>query len=364
MSTDPLACQNTSYYPQQQIDHTAYLVDDYWPEFDRYVQATRTDRDYLFLPVIDKCSWNINGFVGVASALRNRISQHRSILMLRAAQSLLLRILRQASKYQQFRLSQAQYLAQAYGRSLTLDLTHLVVTQSLLPHLWQAGHLCGRSFDVLMTALPIDRLQQRLDLAAKLHPQSQTLNNFRVLPELAAAEMTALEQARQIITPHADLAMLWREKTKLLDWVIPIVKLPEKPASLKPIVVLPSASLGRKGIYELKAALNGLDMQLIICGSELEEPGFWQGCDVQYLANYAQALSQATVVVSPAWVEHQPRRILQSIACGVPTIVSSACGLHDLPDVVEIPLGDVAALRAAIEPIVNPQAIRSAQEVG
>lgn len=345
-----LACENPSCDDPPLENRTAYLVDDYWPEFDRYIQATRTDRDYLFLPVVErsdkaKYSWNTSGFVGV--------SQHRSILMLRAVQSILLRILRQASKYQQFRLSQAQYLAQVYSRSLTPDLTHLVVTQSLLPYLWQAGHLRGRSFDVLMTALPIDRLQQRLDLAARLHPQSQTLNNFRVPPDLAA-EMAALAQARQIITPHADLATLWREKTILLDWSVPIVQLPEKPASLKPIVVLPSASLGRKGIYELKAALMGLDFQLIICGSELEEPGFWRGCDVRYLTNYAQALTQATVVVSPAWVEHQPRRILQSIACGVPTIVSSACGLHDLPDAIEIPCGDVAALRAAIESILVP----------
>ncbi|WP_310426673.1 hypothetical protein [Chamaesiphon sp. VAR_48_metabat_135_sub] len=27
-----------------------YLVGDYWPEFDRYLQAIRTERDYLLLP--------------------------------------------------------------------------------------------------------------------------------------------------------------------------------------------------------------------------------------------------------------------------------------------------------------------------
>jgi glycosyltransferase involved in cell wall biosynthesis len=191
-------------------------------------------------------------------------------------------------------------------------------------------------------------LQERLDLAAGLHPQSPTFNNFRVLPEVAGGEMAGLEQARQLITPHAELARLWLEKTTLLDWVMPVVNLCQSTAR-KPTVVLPSASLGRKGIYELKAALMGLDVTLIIAGIELEEPDFWQGYDVRYLANYAQALSQATVVVSPAWIEHQPRRILQAIAAGVPTIVSTACGLHDLSPHVEISLGDVAALRAAIE---------------
>jgi hypothetical protein len=343
----------TTYLPGKgksvPIDRTAFLVDDYWPEFDRYIQATRKDRDYLLLPVAgrqwekSKYAWNTSGF--------DRVSQHRSILGLRTLQSAWLRIARQGAKYQQLRLSQSHYLAQIYGRSLTANITHIVVTQSLLPHLWQAGYLRGRSFDVLMTALPIDRLQRQLDLAARIHSQSPTLNNFRVLPVLAAGEMEALAQARLLITPHADLAKLWAEKTELLDWVMPEVSLPQSTptrSARKPTVVLPSASLGRKGIYELRAALNDLDIDLIIAGSELEEPGFWQGYAVWYQPNYLQALAKATVVVSPAWVEHQPRRILQSIACGVPTIVSTACGLHDLPNAIEIPVGDVAALRAAI----------------
>jgi glycosyltransferase involved in cell wall biosynthesis len=228
---------------------------------------------------------------------------------------------------------------------------HLVVAQNLVPYLWQAGHLHGRSFDVLMTALPIDYLQERLDLAAKLHPQSGTLNNFRVLPAVADWERAALAQARRLVTPHAELAQLWAEKTELLDWVVPVDRSCGASAvqtARKPTVVLPTASLGRKGIYELRAALAGLDVATICVGSELERSDFWQGYDVRYLPNFRQALAQATVVVSPAWVEHQPRRILESIGCGVPTIVSTACGLHGLPAAIEIPLGDVAALRAAI----------------
>jgi hypothetical protein len=148
-SADRLACQTPNCNAR-----TAYLVDDCWPEFERYIQSTRTERDYLFLPALTaEYNWNTQGF--------DRVFQHRSILALRATHSLLLRLLRQPSKYQEFRLSQARYLAQAYSRRLSDDLTHLVVTQSLLPYLWQAGHLQERSFDVLMTALPIDRLQQR-----------------------------------------------------------------------------------------------------------------------------------------------------------------------------------------------------------
>jgi hypothetical protein len=77
----------------QSLSRTAYLVDDYWPEFDRYLQATRTDRDYLMLPVDGrrrrkaKYAWNTSGF--------DRVSEYRSILALRTIQSIWLRIVRQ-----------------------------------------------------------------------------------------------------------------------------------------------------------------------------------------------------------------------------------------------------------------------------
>jgi VanW like protein len=350
-----LSCGVTSCFRQQQpqllTGRTAYLVDDYWPEFDRYLQTNQTSQDYLLLPVngqqIKKANyaWNIHGF--------SKIFQHRSILAIRAAQSIMLRLAGQGAKYQQLLMSQSRYLAKIYGRSLTPDTTHLVVMQSLLPHLWRAGHLRGRSFDVLMTALPMQKLQSQLDIAAAQHPQSATLKNFRVSPALAADEIAALQQARQLITPHAALAQLWPSKTRLLDWILPTTNLIApaivKPLISKPVVVLPASSLGRKGIYELRAALTGLDIYLIVVGGELEEPAFWQGYEMEYLSNYTQALARATVVVLPAWVEHQPRRILQSIAQGVPTIISTSCGLSHLPGIVEILPGDDIALRSAIE---------------
>jgi VanW like protein len=357
-----LSCGVTSCFRQQHprvlAGRTAYLVDDYWPEFDRYLQSQHTDQDYLLLPVDGKqikkanYAWNTAGF--------SQVSQHRSILALRSAQSILLRIARQGAKYQQLLMSQSRYLAQVYGRNLAVDTTHVVVAQSLLPHLWRGGYLRGRSFEVLMTALPMQKLQARLDLAAVTHPQSPTLNNFRVSPAIATDEMAALQQATKIVTAHAELATLWPEKTELLDWVMPIAGLknlssttqPTTQSTGQPTVVLPSASLGRKGIYELKAALTGLNLHLIIAGGELEAEGFWQDYEMEYLPNYAQALQRATVVVSPAWVEHQPRRVLQSIAQGIPTIVSTACGLQNIPGVIQVPIGDVTALRKAIESVV------------
>jgi hypothetical protein len=361
-----LSCGVMSCFRQQLPNvwsgRTAYLVDDYWPEFDKYLQAQRTERDLLLLPVdgqqIKKANyaWNTTGFSGVL--------QHRSILLLRSAQSILLRIARQGAKYQQLLMSQSRYLAKIYGQSLTPDTTHLVVTQSLLPYLWQAGYLQGRSFDVLMTALPMQKLQERLDEAAVRHPQSPTLHNFRVSPAVASWEMAALRQARQIVTVHAELALLWPVKTQVLDWSLPVGSPVDKvPNSDKPVVVLPSSSLGRKGIYELQAAVAGLDVHVIVAGGELEESGFWQGGDMEYLPNYGEALQRATVVVSPAWVEHQPRRVLLAIAKGIPTIVSTACGLPEMSGVTQVPVGDVGALRSAIKLVINAAVVSRTLEV-
>ncbi|NJK30353.1 MAG: VanW family protein [Acaryochloris sp. SU_5_25] len=53
---------------------TAYLVDEYWPEFDHYIQAHRRDQDWLMLPLPGKnwkkanYAWNTQGFATVKSA--------------------------------------------------------------------------------------------------------------------------------------------------------------------------------------------------------------------------------------------------------------------------------------------------------
>jgi glycosyltransferase involved in cell wall biosynthesis len=246
-------------------------------------------------------------------------------------------------------MAQSRTLALNYGKKLTPDTTHLVIAQSLLPWLWQAGYLGGRTFDVLMTGLPIIHLQQRLNIAHQLHPESSTLGDFRASTDLAEWELGALNQASKIITPHADLAKLWADKTELLDWVIPskFQLAAGNQTRTKPTIVLPGSSLGRKGIYELRSAIIDLDLAVIIAGNNLEQREFWQGYQVSFEPDYRLALQQADLVVLPAWVEHQPRRMLQAIAAGIPTIATAACGLHHLPT-VGVKMGDVDSLRQAI----------------
>ena len=68
------------------------------------------------------------------------------------------------------------------------------------------------------------------------------------------------------------------------------------------------------------------------------------------LASLAVAVS---VVVLPAYIEHQPRRLLECIARGVPVIATTACGLEMTKGVINIPPGDVQALRHEIEKLVS-----------
>jgi glycosyltransferase involved in cell wall biosynthesis len=349
------SCNVTSCFRHQTSDlqpgaRTAYLVDDYWVEFDRYIQTRRTDRDRLYLPLDGRkfrksnYAWNPAGFQAV--------NQYWWFAAHRARQSR--KLARQGAARQQMLMAQSRSLALNYGKNLTPDTTHLVITQNLLPWLWAAGYLGGRTFDVLMTGLPIEYLQHRLDRAAQLYPQSPTLGDFRACSEIGKWELAALNRAHKIITPHTDLARLWPDQTELLDWVIPVGDINARDRNYtRPTLVLPAASLGRKGIYELREAITGLDVELIIAGSNLEDREFWQGYCVSFEPDYLLALARADVVVLPAWIEHQPRRILQAIAAGIPTIGSAACGVDRLRGVTSVAVGDAHSLRQAIVANLN-----------
>ena len=68
-----------------------------------------------------------------------------------------------------------------------------------------------------MTALPMKKLQERLDFAHSLHPESKTLGDFRAESWLIEAETEALKNARKIITPHTEIASIFPEQSELLN---------------------------------------------------------------------------------------------------------------------------------------------------
>ena len=175
---------------------TAWLVDECWPEFDKYIQSHRTAKDILCAPLDGhrhnrpSYAWNTRGFGCVRHA---RVATLRRAVASR-------RLASQGAARQHALLKHDEPMARSFASTLSYDVTHVVVMQNLLPFLWRDGHLGGRTFDVLMTRLPIDTLQARLDHAAELHPERNTLSDFRADDSLATAEREALRRARTLIT--------------------------------------------------------------------------------------------------------------------------------------------------------------------
>ena len=76
-------------------------------------------------------------------------------------------------------------------------------------------------------------------------------------------------------------------------------------------IVFPASTVGRKGCYELREAVRGLDVKLITLGAVIESADFWQGFDVEKGSD--NWLEKADLVVLPAFIEHKPRRIKKII---------------------------------------------------
>jgi hypothetical protein len=211
---------------------TAFLVDDFWPEFDSHIQESRTAHDQLFLPMDgtrfrkSNYAWTTSGFDSVKQSLATTtVRSYRSR-----------KLAQQGAVRQRNLLAMYEKLADSYARRLKYDVLHVVAQQNLLPFLWRGGHLGGRTFDVLMTALPISELQRALDAAAELHPESTTLGDFRAESWLVEAESEALGHARKIVTPHSHIASLFNDRAELLPWKMPDGKERSQPTNAKPVV--------------------------------------------------------------------------------------------------------------------------------
>lgn len=334
-----------SVKPEKNIDFgkTAFLVDEFSSEFDSYIQANRTDKDLLLSPLDGKrfkkanYAWTTSGF--------DSVRQSAFITAVRSFKSR--RLAAQGAARQKNLLETYEQLADSYAKKLSFDALHVVVHQNLVPYLWRNGHLGGRTFDVLMTALPMAELQNRLDHAFELHGESKTLGDFRADPSLVAAETEALRNARRIVTMHSAIAALFPEKAEQLEWKMPAVNEFKKQQHPKPRIVFPASTVGRKGCYELREALRGLDVTLVTMGPNIEGADFWEGFDTT--RGGGDWLDSSDLVVLPAFVEHKPLRLLRAAAAGVPVIASSACGIANVAGVVTVNAGDAYALRQAIE---------------
>jgi hypothetical protein len=321
---------------------TVFLVDDIWPEFDSYIQSVRDAHDQLFVPLDGKrfrkgnYAWSTNGFDSVKQSL--------ATTMVRSYRSR--KLAAQGAARQRNLLAMYEKLAASYARRLKFDVLHVVVQQNLLPFLWREGHLGGRTFDVLMTASPMNELQRTLDDAAQLHPESKTLGDFRAEKWLLDAETEALKHARKIITPHTQIASLFGERSKVIPWKTPPTKKRHQPTNEKPVIVFAASTVGRKGCYELREAIDGLDVKLLTLGPYIESADFWSGVDVE--RGGEDWLERADLVVLPAHVEHRPRRLILAAANGIPVVASANCGVENVDGIETVRAGDVFGLRSAV----------------
>ena len=325
---------------------TAFLLEETMPELAAYVEEHRSDADILMLPLDSRrwnkprYGWETTGYASVVTATAPtllRAYHYRSIG-------------NDGPARRRAQLEGAAQLAAYFAARLSWDVSHIVVAQSLLPYLWREGHLGGRTFDVLMSGLPMRTLQERLDAAFIMHPERTLLNDFRADPQLVAQEWEALQAARRIVTPHADIAALFPAQALRLQWRIPQNGGTSSSAGANVItdgaIAFPGPTHAREGAYELRNVARALGLEVVLLGSELEGADFWQGVKTRRVNTQAGAdwLAGVSLVVQPAVIEDKPRRLLEALGRNIPVIATPACGLGDLPGVTTIPAGDEIAL--------------------
>lgn len=313
---------------------TAYLLDECWPEFLAYVDEHVSTDDFVTVPAIFGRYRNVRRLSAKASLHSTLIPALWRAIRMRAASTVPRRV--------QAQLSGSEHVAQALARDIPFDVTHVVVAQSLVPFLWKAGALGGRTFDVLMTRTPLARLHSLLDDASMRNPEQKTLREYRAPEEMIHAEQEALAAARRVITPHAAIAALFGERAIRLPWSIPKVARAQRGRT----AIFPGPTVARKGALALHAALVALDCDLMILARNLEQADFWQG--VRIVPPAENWLEDAAVVVQPALLEDNPRPLLRAVAAGIPVICTSNCGLGDLPGVTTVEFGNVEQLRTAL----------------
>ena len=311
---------------KQEIATTTFILDEKWPEYDDYIKEIATDSDNFILPLkqnkfikTDRYSWTAAKsrkikapyFQGIYRALKIRFSPK--------------------NKNNVFELSLKldKKIAIAAARQIPIESTHLVISQNLLPFIFETGALGGRTFDVLMTRLPFEKLHERLDYAFSNHPESSTLKDFRATKDLIELENKALTKARQIITPHSEIAEIFKNKVVKLNWFIPSLS-NGQPKGNK--VLFPAAAVGRKGAYEIRRLATELQLNITVSGRTIENDNFWKDLKIEKLNG---GFDQIGLVVYPTYIENQPRQILKAISKGLPVITTSACGI-DRSDQVEI----------------------------
>lgn len=318
-------------FVKKENEVTTFLLDERWPEYEEYISSKAGTKDVCLHP-LSKSKWSLPSTTLLHSS---KFSQLKHTFQWRWGLY---------AKKNAFALSLALDEKKALGiaKKIPLESTHLVVAQNLLPYLWKQGVLGGRTYDVLMTRLPMEKLHQRLDEAHVLYPSSPTLGDFRASPNWVELEKKALQKASRIITCHQEIADLFHNKSTHLNWQLPSATTVTRGTKL----LFPASSVARKGAYEVKRLAKELDLTFVITGKAEEHSSFWEDLKVEYAAQ--NPFDTIGLVVYPTYIEHQPRLLLKAIAAGLPIITTTASGLPNSKQVNLILIGDYEALKRMV----------------
>jgi len=331
-------------------EKTAWIVDAVWPEFQELLTQNFVAHDELLVPLDGakwkqaRYSWSTPHTARIQTATAS--AWMRSFSARQNSQT--------GAEYLQAQIKNSAMIAGVLAQRIPYDATHLIVAQSFLPFLWRAGILGGRSFEVLMTRLPLHILHARLDEALAVHPERSTLGEYRAPTDLVESEKQALAAASRLISPHREITALFPcERVVGLPWNLPPAAVSFTENSQSRCIGFVGPTAARKGAYELREVARALDLEIALRGAEIEGETFWDGVRTRRVKSTEEFLAHAAVVVQPALVEENPRLLLSALARGIPVIATCACGLGERPGVLPIPFGDVAALQSAIETIIG-----------
>jgi hypothetical protein len=304
------------------LTQEAWLLDEVWPEFDAYLHQRGAVNARVFLPwkstrlPLPAYRWSFASEKGGTAA--PGITLQRALAMRGSRLS--------GGRRQAILENFDRRFAAAFARKIPYNIGRLVVWQNYLPFLFHEKTLGGREYDVLLWRAPRHVLQKTLDRAAQHYPDSATLRDFRSSPELAHAEEQALERAQRIITPHRELAKLYPGKTVVLDWAWPSRS--EKNSSGERIAFL-GPTVGRRGAYLVRTAMQRLKLPLLVLGRNAERPDFWNGLEVEERPLGPDCLRDVSLLLSPALTDFKPRTLMRALRSDIPVITTSACGLPE-----------------------------------
>ncbi|MDM1061577.1 VanW family protein [Empedobacter falsenii] len=324
-------------HKNQQIKTTAYILDEKWPEYDKYISKNINENDRfifsmkkIFFIKTNRYNWSFSShkdskttlLSGIYRALKLRFSKNKNPFELS--------------------LQLDEKIANSASKLIPIESTHLVISQNLLPFIYKKGMLGGRTFDVLMTRLPIETLHERLDYSHFIYPESKTLKDFRANKNLIDLENNALNKAQKIISPHTDIQKMFQHKIVKLDWNIE-QNLNQKTGNK---ILFSASAVGRKGAYEMRKLAKELNLQLVILGRNLEMDNFWQNIQIE---KFSENYDEIGLIIYPTIIENQPRQPIKAVSYGIPIITTTACGLQDSENVKVVKLNDYNSLKKEVE---------------